>query len=187
MLLHGSQPDGVFGVGREVGWWQQPGCGSRYKMQGLVVRMRRACQVSRGFPRGVSLLSNSNFNLRISKKSLLGDQCTVESPVGGLGAYACDSPMNQFERPCRTESCRRGGRAAWLRLLKWELKLDESSLPCFICPSFLGVGGGLGYTRHSEVTGVAVGFARTGDGHNHRQGAKSSPTFWKPQLPGYLR
>ena len=31
---------------------------------------------------------------------------------------------------------------------------------------------GLGYTRHSEVTEVVVGFARTGDGHNnHWQGA----------------
>ena len=28
------------------------------------------------------------------------------------------------------------------------------------------------YTRHSEVTvAVVVGFARTGDGHDHRQGA----------------
>ena len=31
-------------------------------------------------------------NLRI-QKPLLGDQCTVESPVGGLRPDACDSPM----------------------------------------------------------------------------------------------
>ena len=37
-------------------------------------------------------------------------------------------------------------------------------------PFFFGVGG-LDYTRHSNVTEVrvVVGFARTGDGHNHRQ------------------
>ena len=34
------------------------------------------------------------------------------------------------------------------------------------CFGFLGV-----VTRHSDVTEVVVGFARTGDGHNHRQGA----------------
>ena len=29
----------------------------------------------------------------------------------------------------------------------------------------------LSFTRHSEVTEVVVGFSRSGDGHNYRQGA----------------